>query len=296
MAVVPFAVRMRPPFLLVMLLILQVACCSTAVTLPLFLPDTPPKEFSMSDFNTLQAADLESVLRRVQKLLAIANDDRANPAEAAAAASQAEKIMRKYQIEHADVISASLARDDSFDQQDISGTMNPQANAKSSTTWGGMLALAIGCLHDCKASWARTIQLGVCLRYSGYKSDTQVALWTHLYVVNQMSMALRQHQKEYGCDRQDSERFRKGFVIAVVASIEKIIQAKRAEMAEASSSQALVLVKAQAVAERFGEQKQRRSNFQVGGNAFQQGRAAGQRVDIGRRGVSASAPAAARLN
>ena len=245
---------------------------------------------------TTLSGDLESVLRRVHKLLAIAGDDRANAAEAAAAASQAEKIMRKYQIEHADVISATLNRDESFDQQHISGTMNPSARASGTTTWAGMLSLAVGRLNDCLASWARTDDLGVCVRYSGYKSDTQVALWTHLYVVNQMVSALRQHQKTHGSDRQESERFRKGFIIAVVGNINAAISAKKAEMAQASASRSLVIVKAQAVEERFGPQKEKRGRFSHSGDAFARGHAAGSTVDIGRRGVASHAANAVQLN
>jgi len=246
--------------------------------------------------DTAPSSDLENVLRRVHKLLAIAGDDRGNAAEAAAAASQAEKIMRKYQIEHADVITASLQRDDSFDTQDIGGTMNPSAASRSTTVWAGMLSLAVAKLHDCRASWARTQALGVCLRYSGYKSDTQVALWTHLYVVNQMVSALRRHQKEHGSDRQDSERFRKGFIIAVVGSIKEAIAAKHAEMAQAVESRALVVVKARAVDERFGRQEQRTNRFAHSGDAFQRGHAEGRKVDVGRRGVAGHAAQAVRLN
>ena len=246
--------------------------------------------------DTTPSNDLENVLRRVHKLLAIAGDDRGNAAEAAAAASQAEKIMRKYQIEHADVITASLQRDDSFDQQDIGGTMNPSAVSRSTTVWAGMLSLAVARLHDCRASWARTQALGVCLRYSGYKSDTQVALWTHLYVVNQMVSALRRHQKEHGSDRQDSERFRKGFIIAVVNSIKEAIAAKHAEMAQAVDSRALVVVKAQAVSERFGRQQERKNRFSNSGDAFQRGHAEGRKVDVGRRGLAGDTAQAVRLN
>lgn len=246
----------------------------------------------MSDTPT----ELESVLRRVHKLLAIAGDDRANAAEAAAAASQAEKIMRKYQIEHADVISASMSRDDSFDEQDIGGTMNPSARSQSATTWAGILSLAVAQLNDCKASWARSAALGLCIRYSGYKSDTQVALWTHLYIVNQMVSALRRHQKEYGSDRQSSERFRKGFIIAVVGNINRAIAEKKADMAQAASSRALVVVKAQAVSERFGEQKVKHNNFRQGGEAFSRGYAEGHKVDLGRRGVAGQSSSAILLS
>jgi len=245
----------------------------------------------MSDTPT----ELESVLRRVHKLLAIAGDDRANAAEAAAAAGQAEKIMRKYQIEHADVVAASMTRDDSFDEQDIGGTMNPSARSQSATTWAGMLGLAVAKLNDCKAGWARSSTLGVCMRYSGYKSDTQVALWTHLYIVNQMVSALRRHQKEYGSDRTSSERFRKGFIIAVVGNINRAIEEKRAEMAQAVSSRELVLIKSHAVAERFGEQRVRQSRFIQGGDAFRNGYQEGGKVDLGRRGLSGGVSGSAIL-
>lgn len=244
---------------------------------------------------TDNTTDLEAVLRRVHKLLAIAGDDRANAGEAAAAASQAEKIMRKYQIDHADVVSASMSRDDSFDEQDIGGTMNPSARSSSTTTWSGMLSLAVARLNDCKSSWARSPALGVRIRYSGYKSDTQVALWTHLYIVNQMVSALRRHQKEYGSDRQSSERFRKGFIIAVVGNINRAIDEKKTEMAQAVSSRELVVIKSQAVAERFGEQKVRNSRFRHGGDSFDRGHAEGKKVDLGRRGLAGNAGAAILL-
>ena len=56
----------------------------------------------------------DDVLRRVQKLLALASDNRANQNEASAAADMAERLMHKYQIEHQDVIIAALKRDDEF--------------------------------------------------------------------------------------------------------------------------------------------------------------------------------------
>lgn len=235
----------------------------------------------MSDVN-----NLESVLRRVQKLLAIANDDRANAAEAAAAAGQAENIMRKYQIEHADVVSAQLKRDDAFNTEDVGGTMNPDASASSSTTWAGQLSLAIAGLNDCKVEWTRTHKLGTCLRYSGFKSDTQVALWTHLYIVNQMGQALRNFQKTNFADRATSHRFRLGFVAAVIDSINQARDEKRAEMAMASNSRALVLTKANAVAERFGAQKVRKHSGGYGGDGYRSGHFEGRKVNVARRGLS----------
>lgn len=240
------------------------------------------------------ATSLESVLRRVQKLLAIANDERANAGEAAAAASQAENIMRKFQIEHSDVIAAQLKRDDAFNTEVVGGTMNPDARASQTTTWSGQLSLAIARLNDCKSEWTRTRELGVCLRYSGFKSDTQVALWTHLYIVNAMGQALRRFQSSNFADRSTSHQFRLGFVSAVIDSINQSIDEKKAEMAMASDSRALVLTKANAVAERFGKQKVKSNNYSQG-RGFGDGHAEGKKLDVGRRGIGASGNKSAGL-
>jgi hypothetical protein len=240
--------------------------------------------------------DLEAVLRRVQKLLAIANDDRANPAEAAAAASQAEKIMRRYQIDHAGVIEAQLKKADSFGFESVGGTMNPEARASSTCTWSGMLCLAIARLNDCKAEWTYSHQLGVHIRYSGFKSDAQICLWTHLYVVNQLGMALARFKREAhgSVGRKEAEQFRLGFVCAVVESINAEIERKRAEMQSTSASRALVVSKANAVAERFGQQQTRDSKTRVG-HGRDEGYAEGRKVDINRRAVGGTTTSQALL-
>ena len=63
--------------------------------------------------------DKDSILRRIQKLLAIAGDDRADPNEAAAAAGMAEKVMRKYQIDHAELIMNGLKQGHDLSTEDI---------------------------------------------------------------------------------------------------------------------------------------------------------------------------------
>jgi hypothetical protein len=245
---------------------------------------------------TVQPSEIDNILRRVHKLLAIAGDSRANPAEAAAAASQAEKIMRKYQIENADVIAASMKLNDYFDTQDIGGTMNTEAVSKSTTSWAGMLALAIARLNDCKSAWVRSPKYGVCIRYSGYKSDTQVALWTHQYIVNQLIIALGEHKKTNPTHRKESESFRKGFIVAVIDNIEQAIEEKKLEMTETSNSRDLVLVKTQAVFERFGIQKIKLKKYNTGAAAYQKGHSEGSKLNINVRGVSDNSSPTVHLN
>ena len=63
--------------------------------------------------------NLESVIRRVQKLLAIAEHERSDPNEAAAAAGMAEKIMRKYQLDYSAVIITALKKGDDLSTENI---------------------------------------------------------------------------------------------------------------------------------------------------------------------------------
>jgi len=138
--------------------------------------------------------DLASVLRRVQKLLAIAEDGRANPNEAAAAARMAEAVMRTYQIEHADVISAELRLGgaEAFASIDVGSTMNLDArDVKQASGWAGILAVPVAELNDCQARYASVPERGRTIRFSGYASDVQVCRYTFEFIVNSMAAASR---------------------------------------------------------------------------------------------------------
>lgn len=254
-------------------------------------------------------SDLDRTMERVRKLLAIAEDERADANEAAAAAAMADKIMRKFQIEHADVVARSMSRADSFDSQDVSALMKRAAGANPDwyrptkvPMWAQWLATKIATLHDCQARLAETKELGACLRFSGYKADTQVAAWTFDYLSNAMISSTRRWQKDAKTTlgrargKDESESYRRGFIMSLNASIVKLIAEKTKEMQQASSSRALVLVKAQAVAERFGVVKYGTSRSRTSdGDAFSAGREAGKAVNVGVRVVGGSSSAALRI-
>lgn len=236
--------------------------------------------------------NLDSVMRRIKKLLAIAEDARADANEASAAAGMAERIMRKYQIEHADVIELELKRGgaESFASEDVGAGLNPEGRTESASGWAGVLAVQVAGLHDCQARYATTYKHGKTLRFSGYASDAQMARFTYVYLVTTMAAAGRHFLKtEPYATRRDAEAFRRGFNSALCASIKDAIRAKQAEMQEASSSRSLVLVKSTAVSAHFGPIKYVKSRGNAkGGQAFADGYAKGQSVDVTRRGLSAT--------
>lgn len=243
-------------------------------------------------------SDLERTMERVRKLLAIAQDERANPHEAAAAADQAEKLMRKFQIEHADVISQDLKRRDSFTQKDVSAQMKKGPDhyrPAKVPLWANLLSFAIAKLHDAQVRIVYTDELGACVRFQGYKADVEMCSFTFDYLLNALVQAVRHFQKEDARGKDESASFRSGFVIALCANINRLSAEKKAEMEKASASRALVVVKSNAVIERFGEVKTRtiKTNPSVG-DAFSEGRERGRRVDVARRGIGGGETAAAR--
>lgn len=231
---------------------------------------------------------LARTIERVRKLLAIAQDDRANPNEAAAAAHQAEVVMRRFQIDHADVVASEMRHADSFDSVDVGVVMKRGQGHRPSKTppWAQWLAIAIGKLNDCQVRIAYNDDLGACLRFSGYKPDVLVSQWTFDFLVNTMIGAVRRYQKDSPRSKQESESFRRGFVLALTSKLRAQLDEKKAEMAQASSSRAMILVKTQAVSDRFGVVSYGNAkNVAVSrGDAFAHGREEGRKVDT-RRGA-----------
>lgn len=253
---------------------------------------------------------MESVLRRIQKLLAMAEDGRGNANEAAAAAGMAEKLMRKFQLDNADVIAAELKtkKGAGLSSAHVFANMkrddpNRTPSAKN-PPWAQHLACAIARLNDCEVrqSFANN-KFGVynaCLTFFGYEADVSVSAFTFDFLVGEIIKATEQFnkaQRKAGlADKSSSEAFRRGFKAAVNASINKATEAKKQE--EASSSRALVVVKRSAITAEFGDFKYgTASQSQIKDqNAFTHGLQQGRKVDINRRGVGSNGNATQQLN
>lgn len=239
-------------------------------------------------------ADRASTLRRVQKLLAIAQDDRANPAEAAAAAQQAERIMRKFSIDNAEVLAQQMrAGSAAFATRQCSANMKRddprRPPLQRNPPWAQWIAVAVARLHDCQARNSHG-EKGACLEFRGVEDDVQVAAWTFDFLVGSLIAGSRNFQRAGSRTKTESESYRRGFVQSLLSSLSKMLAEKAAEMRSTSSSTALVVVKAQAVAEHFGEVKYKTTKSAPvrDGQAYHSGRVDGSRVDVGRRAVGSS--------
>lgn len=241
--------------------------------------------------------DMTKILERVRKLLAIANDHRANPNEAAAAAGQAENIMRKFNIEHADVLlKAARAGEGEFDKANVSAFMKRDVDnghrAKRSPKWAGWLAIRVAKLNDSEVRITDDPERGAAIQFCGFKSDVQVAAWMFDYLVSCMVGDVRAWQRAATRTKVESNSYREGFVMALCAKLKELERGRDAEMASAGASAgALVVAKQGAIAKHFGNFKYRNttSHARTNTSARDAGYAAGQRVDVARRAVGGTA-------
>lgn len=248
--------------------------------------------------------EIRKVVARIQKMLAIANDERANPNEAAAAASQAEKMMRKYQIDHAAVMAEEFKDADNFETMDCHVAMKRDVGhrPKHVPPWGQWLAAGVAKLYDCHCNIISPAEGGL-IRFYGYAADVACAAWTFNYLVGATIRSCRQFQKP-GPDgvkrtKPESASFRNGFVIAVCRKITFMVEERERELQEATLSRALVVLKRDAVQERFGEFNYKSGNHKIGhdtyGAAFAAGIQEGKKVDVGRQAIGANGVAEVSL-
>jgi hypothetical protein len=245
--------------------------------------------------------DLDAILRRVQKLLAIAQDSRGDPNETAAAAAQAEKIMRKFNLDHAEVLAASLRRDASaaMDSVRVKASMKRDDPKRTLLTkppkWASWLCFEVAMLYEVQVRYAWDRDMGgMVVEFCGVKSDVQVAGWTFDYLVGQMIAAVRafgeRHRADFARapDKTASDSYRKGFVMAMVRSLQDSRKGKQAELESHSAGRALVVAKDAAVQAHFGAfayGEAKRPATISDTDAFRSGKADGARVDVARRAV-----------
>lgn len=253
--------------------------------------------------------DLDATHRRIRKLLAIAGDSRGDPHEAAAAASQAEKIMRKFNLDHADVLRAGLKRDCAMASRKVKANMKrddqKRTILKRAPRWAGHLGFEVAMLHDVQTRFAWDAPMGgVVVEFIGLSADVEVAAWMMDYLVGQMVLGVnghgRAHRKAHGCapSKVANAAFRDGFVCGLLAALQELRKSKAAELASHSAGSALAIAKAQAIAEHFGETAYPKAKSKAIRDLaeFAAGRRASADVDVARRAVSANpADAAAQL-
>ena len=238
--------------------------------------------------------NLESVMRRIQKLLAIANDGRGNPEESAAAASMAQKIMEKYQLEHADLIIADLHRGDCMDEVAFS-VKGKRKSLKKVPRWLDPLVLEVCRLNDVVVNLGfNPYDKSSHYTFCGYKADIAVAVWTSEYLMVSVNNLLSNFKKTdaYYLSGYTAilTSYREGVMRSILIALRKQRTEKEAQNEAATQTgNSLMVVKKQAVEAHFGEQKTKeRRAPRVHLETFEQGVSDGSKIDVNRNALEST--------
>lgn len=241
----------------------------------------------------------EIAMSKIRKLLALASNEAANEQEAATAARQAESLMRKHQVDSAEVTLEEITRDDAFDRDlaDVSFEGIPNYRSKAVPTWVGFIALGVGRLHTCKVDITNTM-LGVKIRFSGYAPDVLVAKWTYQMLCETVYRLSKTHGKGMGMAFNKS--FRMGAASKLQSMLMDMHRAREQENKEqGATSMALMVLgnKVARVEEMFGVQQTKKTSMAVGSlNGYEAGKTAAAKINIANNAVGSSQNTSKRIH
>lgn len=231
-----------------------------------------------------ETPDLESILRRVRKLLAIAEDARGDPNECAAAAAQAEKIMRKYQIDNAAVLLAGMQSAADFHSTTCGHGLDPFDKGAAFSRPAGIVAIAVARLYDSQVMVTPPASFSFC----GLRLDALLARYTYLMLLANMDARATIWKKREKASRQQHEAYLMGYALEVAKLLREAKAEKDADARGHASFGALVIAKAALVRQHFGNPGYTQTRGSWNDAAAAAGRAAGREADIGRKGVGAT--------
>ena len=131
--------------------------------------------------------DHTAILTKVKKLLAVSEDSRANPNEAATAARQAQALLKKYNIDMADVIAVDLnTNKEAIGFNDVPLDYRKGKVYRQMPAWVSFLATAVAKAYDCEAA---ALGPGT-IRFFGYSADVQIASWVYSYLTRAIYRAV----------------------------------------------------------------------------------------------------------
>lgn len=219
----------------------------------------------------------ETLVERVQKLLALAESKNEN--EAALAAEKAQELMLRYGIELAQV-AALKQKGIGVGKEEIQGRVDP---------WRRKLAAAVArSMGGQLVYWNEYRKWTGTLTFWGQKDTVagMVALYQYLEAQLVTISAIEAAQAEH-FNAAQSMRWRRSFLAGMVSRMRVRLYARRKAVQSESkdNSQALVVVKdavEKAMEEAYGKmRKGRANNSNVDYGAYAKGAEAGERVDMG---------------
>lgn len=241
--------------------------------------------------------DMEKVLAKIRKMLAMAENDRGdNINESAVAASMAEKLMRKFNLSHADVLLEEL-------DDDSMVAYETNVGYKSRVpTWVSAIIVATARLHDCEAQYNHEgyrnktgYHYKKIITFLGDKGDVIVAAWVFEYLMKEIKRHTNNYKKEYGASNIATDSFRKGCASEVANTIMRMTREKEEEVRQHTTGTALVIRKKELIKEKFKVEYSKGNRTRMGDwGAAMAGREAGASISV-RQGINSEGKATEAL-
>ena len=207
--------------------------------------------------------DREKLLGRVQKLLAMAKHSASNENEASIALRRAESMMRKYDIQYAELTAQTLKQDD---------MVAAETGEARNSTWVWNLAWAASFI----TSTMPTKRSGE-VRFCGTPEDTQVALMMFDYLVG----VTERLAKKFEGTRRGRNSFKMGVVEGILVQCRAIKAEREAELSKATTGTDLVVVKKDLIVKHFNLRYGSGRSYSVGCNSsYNAGYAKGKKVSL----------------
>jgi hypothetical protein len=237
------------------------------------------------------AAD-KKILDRVKKLLALAENN-SNIHEAASAMASAEKMMRKYNLDRAEVMAANLKQDDLIE-------MMAERGKRRVPEWMGGLIVPVARAYDCEAryTWKNNVKYP---EFLGQTEDATVASWVFQFLVDEVERLSRAYRRKlrkdmgagHGVNMAD---YRQGLVNEIQITLRQMKEEKQEELRNHEAGKALVVVKNQLIAQKYNVTYSKRRQYRIrDASAYYQGRADGKKIQI-RKTVTNGAAATKKIS
>lgn len=276
-------------------------------------------EPTQDDATARAKVERETVMRRIRGLMAKAENN-PSPEEALAASLKAEELLRKYNLNFAEVQLQELERGEGITVEGVYANVNKGA-AKKISHWAQWLSIACAELFDVHANYGDgQVEVAVgkrveckLIKFHGYDIDVKVCAWTFGYLFQQVirssvvfAAALEARGLTGNRMKGELARFREGMALKLCSRLRKKRRERDAELKRQqeeaareaalqgltyqSAGTALVVAKRAAIEAKFGEFAYPDSDKDVSGigDAFVSGAHAGQRVNIDVTAVGSS--------
>jgi len=219
------------------------------------------------------------ILEKVKRLLSLSNNN-TNVNEAASAFKAAQRLLSEHRLSMADI--------DGLTDEDAIGVDDDGLYVgKRAITWKGQLGIGIAQCNGCDVYWCHVAGGKKSLKAVGRQSNIDIVRWLYRSVSAQIDWLCKSAMLHQGSGGKTfSNSFRLGAVSAVIVRLK---EAKKEVEQAYDGTHALVLVKNQdaAVKQFMGTLglRKRQVNSRYNGNAYNQGKSAGGRVNLSRGGL-----------